>query len=99
MEGMKLKGLPITSLVADHLMVSGDPMLDTHLKSWQEIVKICRIGDASKLLRCCVCDMDFEQNMQQYYILIVYWNPTIETREQRIHKEEEGDRGKCARFC
>lgn len=50
-EGIQLKGIPITSLSGDNLrgelMVSDDPMLDTLMKSLQEIVKVYRIGDAS----------------------------------------------------
>lgn len=50
-EGIQLKGIPITSLLGDNLrgelMVSDDPMLDTLMKSLQEIVIVYRIGDAS----------------------------------------------------
>lgn len=53
-EGTMVKGIPISALLADNklqgeLMVSDDPMSDIRLKSWQEIVKICRLGDSSKI--------------------------------------------------
>lgn len=57
-EGMKLKGITVTSPLTDNLQGelqrSDDPMLDILLKSWQKIVKVCRIENASKLLRCLV---------------------------------------------
>lgn len=62
-----VKGIPITALLADNklqaeLMVSDDPMSDILLKSWQEIVKMCRLGDSSKILRWCAYNSDFAPN-------------------------------------
>ncbi|XP_060918509.1 uncharacterized protein LOC132992931 [Labrus mixtus] len=66
-EGTTVKNMPIPALLADNklqgeLLVSDDPMQDILLKSWQEIVKICRVGESSKLLRWCAHDSDFAPN-------------------------------------
>lgn len=66
-EGTTVKNIPIPALLADsklqgELLVTDDPMQDILLKSWQEIVKTCRVGESSKLLKWFAYDSDFAPN-------------------------------------
>lgn len=54
-ESTKLNRIPITALLSDNKLLEEQEILDdsitgSSLKSWQTIVKICRLGEASKIM-------------------------------------------------
>lgn len=66
-EIMTLNGIPVTALLSDNKLleeqdIPDDSITGSFLKSWQAIVKICRLGEASKIIRCCAYDSDFAPN-------------------------------------
>uniref|UniRef100_A0A3Q3A4Q3 Reverse transcriptase domain-containing protein n=1 Tax=Kryptolebias marmoratus TaxID=37003 RepID=A0A3Q3A4Q3_KRYMA len=66
-EGTAIRGIPIAALLSDHklqeeLQIPEDSISGSFLKPWQEIAKICRIGEVSKFLRWCAYDSDFTPN-------------------------------------
>lgn len=66
-EGTMINGIPITTLLSDNKLlgeqeIPDDSIIGSFLESWQEIVKICSLGDASKIMRWCAYDSDFVPN-------------------------------------
>ena len=61
--GTMIKGIRITALINDNKFqeeqeIPEDSITSSFLKSWQEIVKICRLKDTSKIMRWCAYDSD-----------------------------------------
>ena len=66
-EGTMVKGIPITALLNDNKLqeeqeIPEDSITGSFLKSWQEITKICRFKNTSKIMRWCAYDSDFSPN-------------------------------------
>lgn len=69
-EGTKVKGIPITALLSDNKLqeeqeIPEDSITPNSLKSWLEIIKICRLKDTSKIMRWCAYDSDFTPNKSE----------------------------------
>ena len=59
-----IKGIPITALLSDNKLrreheIPEHSITGSFLKSWQEIIKICRLKGISKIMRWCAKDSDF----------------------------------------
>lgn len=66
-EGTMIKGIPITALLGDNKLqreqeIPEDSITGSFLKPWQEIIKICKLRDVSKIIRWCAYDTDFVPN-------------------------------------
>lgn len=66
-EGTMIKDIPITALLSDNKLwkeweILKGSVTGSFLGPWQEIVKLCRVERASKMMRWCAYDSDFEPN-------------------------------------
>lgn len=62
-----IKGIPVSALLSDSKLqveqeIPGDSVTGSFLKPWKEIVRICKLRDASKIMRWCACDTDSAPN-------------------------------------
>lgn len=66
-EGTMIKGIPITALLSDNKLqeqeIPEDSIIGSFLRCWQEIVKVYRLGNVSKIMKWCAYDSDFAPNI------------------------------------